>query len=49
MHTLFAIAGVVVNFAACLSYINAVLKGEATPNRVTWSLWALVQIGRAHV
>ncbi len=44
MHTLFAIAGMAVNFIACLSYISAVLKGEAEPNRVTWSLWALVPL-----
>jgi hypothetical protein len=44
MHTLFAIAGMAVNFAACLSYISAILKGEAAPNRVTWSLWALVPL-----
>jgi hypothetical protein len=35
MYTLFAIAGAAVNFAACLSYVRAILKGEATPNRVT--------------
>jgi 5-methylcytosine-specific restriction endonuclease McrA len=44
MHTLFAIAGAAVNFVACLSYIRAGLKGEATPNRVTWFLWALVPL-----
>jgi hypothetical protein len=44
MHTLLAIAGSVVNFAACLSYVRAILKGEATPNRVTWFLWALVPL-----
>jgi hypothetical protein len=44
MHTLLAIAGAAVNFVACLSYVRAVLKGEATPNRVTWFLWALVPL-----
>jgi hypothetical protein len=44
MHTLFAILGSVINFAACLSYVRAILKGEATPNRVTWFLWALVPL-----
>src|SRR5271168_3872194 len=44
MHTLFAIASMAVNFIACLSYVSAVLKGEAEPNRVTWSLWALVPL-----
>jgi hypothetical protein len=44
MHTLFAIVGSAVNFAACLSYVRAILKGEATPNRVTWFLWALVPL-----
>jgi hypothetical protein len=44
MHTLFAIAGSAVNFAACLNYVRAILKGEATPNRVTWFLWALVPL-----
>src|ERR1700722_2471352 len=42
MHTLFAIAGSVVNFVACLGYVRAIFKGEAAPNRVTWFLWALV-------
>jgi hypothetical protein len=44
MHTAFAIAGSIVNFAGGLSYVRAILKGEATPNRVTWSLWALVPL-----
>src|SRR5579872_1640540 len=44
MHTLLAIAGSLINFAACLSYVRAILKGEATPNRVTWFLWALVPL-----
>src|SRR5579863_1126185 len=44
MHTALAIAGSVVNFAACLSYVRAILKGEAAPNRVTWFLWALVPL-----
>jgi len=44
MHTAFAIAGAAVNFAACVSYVRAILKGEATPNRVAWSLWALVPL-----
>jgi hypothetical protein len=44
MHTLLAIAGAVINLAACVSYIRAVLKGDATPNRVTWFLWALVPV-----
>jgi hypothetical protein len=44
MHTLFAIAGAAVNFAACLSYVRAVLKGDAMPNRVTWFLWAFVPL-----
>src|SRR5580704_11135713 len=44
MHTLFAIAGSVINFVACLSYVRAILKGEAAPNRVTWFLWAFVPL-----
>ncbi|MGA7719479.1 MAG: hypothetical protein WCB33_26580 [Bradyrhizobium sp.] len=44
MHTLLAIAGAVINFVACLSYVRAILKREATPNRVTWLLWALVPL-----
>jgi hypothetical protein len=44
MHTLFAIAGAVINLVACLSYVRAILKGEATPNRVTWFLWAIVPL-----
>ena len=44
MHTAFAIAGSLVNFVACLSYVRAILKGEAAPNRVTWFLWALVPL-----
>jgi len=44
MHAAFAISASVVNFVACLSYISAILKGEAAPNRVTWSLWALVPV-----
>ena len=44
MHTLFAIAGAAVNFAACLSYVRAILRGDAMPNRVTWFLWALVPL-----
>jgi hypothetical protein len=44
MHTVFAIAGALVNFAACLNYVRAILKGEAMPNRVTWFLWALVPL-----
>jgi hypothetical protein len=44
MHTLFAIAGAAVNFAACLTYVRAILKGDAMPNRVTWFLWALVPV-----
>ncbi|MGC1555135.1 MAG: hypothetical protein WA806_20420 [Bradyrhizobium sp.] len=44
MHTVLAIAGAVINFVACLSYVRAILKREATPNRVTWLLWALVPL-----
>jgi hypothetical protein len=44
MHTLLAISGTALNFAACLSYIRAILNGDATPNRVTWFLWALVPV-----
>ena len=44
MHTALAIAGSVINFAACLGYVRATLNGEATPNRVTWFLWALVAL-----
>ena len=44
MHTLLAIAGSLINFVACLSYVRAILKGEAAPNRVTWFLWALVPL-----
>jgi hypothetical protein len=44
MHTVFAIAGAVINFVGGLSYVRAILKGEATPNRVTWLLWAFVPL-----
>ena len=44
MHTLFAISGAALNFAACVSYIRAIVKGDATPNRITWFLWALVPL-----
>jgi hypothetical protein len=44
MHALFAISGSIINFVACLNYVRAILKGEATPNRVTWFLWALVPL-----
>ena len=44
MHTAFAIAGAVINFAGGLSYVRAIVRGEATPNRVTWLLWALVPL-----
>ena len=44
MHIAFAIAGSVINFVACLSYVRAILRGEATPNRVTWLLWAFVPL-----
>jgi hypothetical protein len=44
MHTALAVLGAIVNFVGGLSYVRAILKGEATPNRVTWSLWALVPL-----
>ncbi|WP_298260981.1 hypothetical protein [Bradyrhizobium sp.] len=44
MHASFAIAGAVINFVGGLSYVRAILKGEATPNRVTWLLWAFVPL-----
>lgn len=44
MHIAFAIAGSVINFVACLSYVRAILRSEATPNRVTWFLWAFVPL-----
>ena len=44
MHAFLAIAGTVINFVACLGYARAVLRGEATPNRVTWFLWAFVPL-----
>jgi hypothetical protein len=44
MNIVFAIAGSIINFAACLHYVRAIFKGEATPNRVTWSLWAIVPL-----
>jgi hypothetical protein len=44
MHTAFAVLGAVVNFVGGLSYVRAILNGEATPNRVTWFLWALVPL-----
>jgi hypothetical protein len=44
MHTAFAILGSVVNFVACLGYVRAILKHEASPNRVTWFLWAFVPL-----
>ena len=44
MHTALAILGALANFAGGLSYVRAILRREATPNRVTWSLWALVPL-----
>ena len=44
MYTVFAIAGAVINFVGGLSYVRAILKGEAAPNRVTWFLWAFVPL-----
>jgi hypothetical protein len=44
MHAIFAVAGAIINFVACLNYVRAILKGEATPNRVTWFLWAIVPL-----
>ncbi len=44
MQFVFAIAGSVINFVACLSYVRAILKAEAAPNRVTWSLWTIVPL-----
>ena len=44
MHSAFAIAGSIVNFVGGLSYVRAIWKGEASPNRVTWGLWALVPL-----
>jgi hypothetical protein len=44
MPILFAIAGSLINFVACLSYVRAILKGEAAPNRVTWFLWTIVPL-----
>jgi hypothetical protein len=44
MHAVFAVVGAIINFIACLNYVRAILKGEAAPNRVTWSLWAIVPL-----
>ena len=44
MPFVFAVAGAVINFVACLGYVHAILKGEAAPNRVTWFLWAFVPL-----
>jgi hypothetical protein len=44
MHTTLAIAGAVANFIGGLSYVRAILKGQAAPNRVTWLLWAFVPL-----
>lgn len=44
MHAAFAIAGAVINFVGGLSYVRAIFNGEATPNRVTWLLWAFVPL-----
>ena len=44
MTIVFAIAGSAINFVACLSYVRAILRREATPNRVTWFLWTLVPL-----
>ena len=44
MHAAFAILGSIVNFVACLGYVRAILRREATPNRVTWFLWAFVPL-----
>jgi hypothetical protein len=44
MHIVFAVAGAAINFVACISYVRATLRSEATPNRVTWFLWAVVPL-----
>ena len=44
MHTAFAVLGSIVNFVACLGYVRAILRHEASPNRVTWFLWAFVPL-----
>ena len=44
MPIVFATAAAVINFAACLGYVHAILKGAATPNRVTWFLWTVVPL-----
>jgi hypothetical protein len=44
MHAVFAVAGAIVNFVGGLSYVRAIVRGEATPNRVTWFLWAFVPL-----
>jgi hypothetical protein len=44
MHAILAVAGSIVNFVAGLGYVRAILKGEATPNRVSWFLWAIVPL-----
>jgi hypothetical protein len=44
MHIVFATAGAITNFVACLSYVRAILRREAAPNRVSWFLWAFVPL-----
>jgi hypothetical protein len=44
MYSAFAILGSLINFVACLSYVRAIWRSEAAPNRVTWFLWAFVPL-----
>lgn len=38
----FVILGFAINFLGSLTYLVAVLKGQAKPNRVSWFLWMLI-------
>jgi exosortase/archaeosortase len=41
---LLALVAALLNGLSGVSYIQATLRGEATPNRVTWLLWSLIPL-----
>ncbi len=40
----FVIFGAVLNLFGSVSYVISTLKGKTSPNRITWSLWALAPL-----
>ncbi len=44
LHPNFVILAVTFNVIGCTSYIREILRGNATPNRVSWFLWALAPL-----